>query len=90
MAGLHWTDVIAKGNDFGMAMGMPVFAIALTGSVTPDDGGWAWELWYKFQITENITLTPSLIYLSRPLGQATPTGESLNQFGGLIKTSLKF
>ena len=24
MAGLQWTDVIAKGNDFGMAMGVVV------------------------------------------------------------------
>jgi hypothetical protein len=63
---------------------------ALTGSENPDDGGWAWEWWYKFQITDNITLTPALIYLARPLGQATPLGESFNQFGGLIKTSFKF
>jgi hypothetical protein len=90
MVGLQWTDVFAKGNDFGMALGMPVFATALTGSENPDDGGWAWEWWYKFQITDNITLTPALIYLARPLGQATPLGESFNQFGGLIKTSFKF
>ena len=90
MAGLQWYDVLVKGNDFGMAVGQPVFATSLTGSASPDDGGLIWEWWYKFQVTDNITITPALIYLSRPLGQATPASESLSQLGGLIKTSFKF
>ena len=90
MAGLQWTDVFVKGNDFGMAVGQPVFATALTGGITPDDGGVVWEWWYKFQLTDNISVTPAIIYLSRPLGQNTPNGETFSQFGGLIKTSFKF
>lgn len=90
MAGLQWNDIFIKGNDFGMAVGQPVFATSLTGSATPDDGGLIWEWWYKFQVTDNITVTPALIYLSRPLGQTTPASESFSQFGGLIKTSFKF
>jgi hypothetical protein len=31
MAGLQWTDVFAKGNDFGFAVGQAVFATSLTG-----------------------------------------------------------
>jgi carbohydrate-selective porin OprB len=73
-----------------MAVGQPVYATSLTGSIAPDDGGLLWEWWYKFQVTDNITVTPALIYLSRPLGQTTPASESLSQFGGLIKTSFKF
>ena len=90
MVGLQWTDVLVKGNDFGMAVGQPVFAASLTGSKTPDDGGLAWEWWYKVQLTDNITITPAVIYLSRPLGQATPIGERFSQFGGLVKTSFSF
>jgi hypothetical protein len=90
MAGLQWNDVLAKENNFGMAVGQPVYATSLTGSIAPDDGGLIWEWWYKFQVTDNITVTPALIYLSRPLGQTTPASESLSQFGGLIKTSFKF
>ena len=90
MAGLQWTDVFVKGNDFGMAVGQPVFATSLTGAITPDDGGVVWEWWYKFQLTDNISVTPAIIYLSRPLGQTTPNGETFSQFGGLIKTSFKF
>ena len=90
MAGLQWTDLLVKGNDFGMAVGQPVFATALTGSETPDDGGLVWEWWYKLQVTDNISITPALIYLSRPLGQSTPIGKTFSQFGGLVKTSFKF
>ena len=90
MVGLQWTDVFAKGNDFGFAVAQPVFATALTGGDTPNDGNYVWEWWYKVQVTNNITLTPALIYLSRPLGQQTPAGASFSQFGGLVKTTFRF
>jgi hypothetical protein len=90
MVGLQWTDVFQKGNDFGFAVAQPVFATALTDGVIPNDGNYVWEWWYKFQVTDNISITPALIYLSRPLGQATPSGESFSQFGGLVKTSFRF
>jgi hypothetical protein len=90
MVGLQWSDVFLKGNDFGFAVGQPVFATALTDDVTPYDGNYVWEWWYKFQVTDNITVTPALIYLSRPLGMVTPQGDSFSQFGGLIKTSFRF
>ena len=53
------------------------------------DGQYAWEFWYQFQVTDNISVTPALFYLSRPLGSVTQ-GESFNQFGGLVKTSFRF
>lgn len=90
MAGLQWKDVLAKGNDFGMAVGQPTFATALTGSAIPDDGNFIWEWWYKLQISDNITVTPALIFLSRPLGQSTPSSQIFSQFGGLVKTSFRF
>ena len=90
MVGLQWTDVFAKGNDFGFAVAQPVFATALTDGMTPNDGNYVWEWWYKFQVTDNITVTPALIYLSRPFGQVTPAGQSFSQFGGLVKTTFRF
>ena len=90
MVGLQWTDVFQKGNDFGFAVAQPVFATALNDGVTPNDGNYVWEWWYKIQVTDNITVTPALIYLSRPFGQVTPAGESFSQFGGLVKTTLRF
>ena len=90
MAGLQWSDVLATGNDLGLAVAQPVFATATTGSAIPDDGNFIWEWWYKIQVSDNITVTPALLYLSRPLGQNTPQGQSFSQFGGLVKTTLKF
>jgi hypothetical protein len=90
MVGLQWSDVFVKGNQFGMAVGQPVFATALKGGDSPNDGNYVWEWWYKFQVTDNISVTPALFYLSRPLGQDTPSGDSFNQLGGLIKTSFSF
>jgi hypothetical protein len=42
------------------------------------------------QLSDAVSVTPALFYLSRPLGQATPAGESFRQLGALIKTSWRF
>ena len=101
--GLQWSDVFLKGNNAGMAVGQQSFVTALNLSGDPvngvsassaedtltRDGQYAWEFWYQFQVTDNISVTPAIFYLSRPLGAATQ-GETFNQFGGLVKTSFKF
>jgi hypothetical protein len=89
MVGLQWNDLFVKGNAFGMAVGQPTFATSLRKG-DPDDGNYAWEWWYKFQVTDNISVTPALFYLSRPDGQLTPSGKTSNVFGGLIQTQFKF
>ena len=88
--GLEWSDAFFQGNALGMAVGQAPFATSLNGGDTPDDGNYAWEWWYKVQLTDNINVTPALFYLSRPLGNNTPQGRSFQQFGGLIKTSFSF
>jgi hypothetical protein len=99
--GLQWADAFIKGNALGMAVGQPTFLTSLErSSVTEDDidvskkindGNYAWEWWYKFQVTDNISVTPALFYLSAPLGQLQKAnGESFNNFGGLVKTTFKF
>ena len=44
------------------------------------DGNYAWEFWYAFQVTDNITVTPAIYYLSRPYGDLTDGGN--RAFGG--------
>lgn len=88
--GLQWNDVLWPGNTLGVAVAQPVMATSLTGHQQPHDAGFVWEGWYRFQISDSISITPALIYLSRPLGQSTPPGESLHQLGGLVKTTLQF
>ncbi len=96
--GLQWADAFVKGNTLGMAVGQPTFVTAANSGNT-QDGNYAWEWWYKFQVTDHIAVTPAIFYLSNPQGgsgfgsaQATgaTTTNGLNNFGGLIKTTFKF
>ncbi len=102
--GLQWADVFLKGNSAGMAVGQQGFVTSLgLGSnntfsnrqasdaeeALVRDGQYAWEWWYMFQVTDNISVTPAIFYLSRPLGTVTQ-GVTYNQFGGLVKTTFKF
>ena len=58
----------------------------------------ALELWYKFQVTDNIAITPAVFYLSRPFGERTGDGpefggigtDDFGTLGYLVKTTFKF
>jgi hypothetical protein len=104
--GLQWADAFIKGNALGMAVGQPTFITSFGNNTdvknalgnSPQDGNYAWEWWYKFQVTDNISVTPAIFYLSNPLGQVgfqsnlgtTNSGAALNNFGGILKTTFKF
>ena len=88
--GLEWNDALVPGNNAGMAVGQPVFITSQYGGGTPDDGNFIWEWWYQFQLTDAISITPALFYLSRPSGENTPVGKRFSQMGGLVLTSFKF
>ena len=97
LAGLKWEDVFLKGNDLGFAVGQPNFATALKGGDTPYDGNYVFELWYNFQVTDNISISPAIFYLSRPEGQNTASlvngsgyDGQFNIFGGVLQTTFKF
>jgi hypothetical protein len=102
--GLQWNDAFIKGNALGMAVGQATFISGgdddffLDGN-SPKDGNYAWEWWYKFQVTDNISVTPAIFYLSNPLGDVgyqmsradgNAGSAALTNFGGLIKTTFKF
>jgi hypothetical protein len=100
--GLQWADAFLQGNTLGLAVGQPKFVTAVDYESDDEsdfvaDGNYASELWYAFQVTDNITVTPAIYYLSRPLGQLTngagskgDRNDTFNNFGGLIKTTFKF
>ena len=81
--GLEWADAFLEGNTFGMAVGQPTFD-------TDGDGGagYAWEFFYKFQVTDNISVTPAITYLAKPFPSQDSDG--MNAMAGLIKTQFKF
>jgi hypothetical protein len=79
-AGLQWSDVFAKGNSAGVAVGQPGNAEGLDKDAT------MWEVFYKYRVSDNITVTPAVFYASN--NQAF-TGASSN-YGGVIQTKFTF
>ena len=97
MVGLTWNDVFLMKNALGFAVGQPQFTFVVDNDDDDDfvaDGGYAMELWYKFQVTDNISVTPAVYWLSRPWGDDTQNYngdyKSLGVFGGLVQTVFKF
>ena len=88
--GLQWNDAFTTGNTLGMAVGQPTFATALYGGAQPRDSSMAWEWWYRVQLNDNVAVTPALFLLNRPLGADTPPGQTFNQLGALLKTTIHF
>ena len=86
--GLEWDDVFLEGNSFGMAVGQPTFVASVDGDAVEDGAGYAWEFFYKFQVTDNISVTPAITYLSKPFPSQDSNG--MNAMSGLIKTQFKF
>jgi hypothetical protein len=110
LVGLNWQDAFMKGNRLGFAAGQPQFVTGVKGQGKDgqkyaDDGNYAFELYYDFQVTDNISVTPALFYLSRPFGQKTGSGtaggkndgefggngaDTFNTLGALVTTTFKF
>jgi len=98
---LQWQDAFTKGNSAGMAVGQPSFVTATRNGQTPQDGNYAWEWWYKFKVSDQISLTPTIFYLSNPSSAGVPTaggggsnaaGQATggNQFGAFVAAQFKF
>jgi hypothetical protein len=78
MVGLQWSDVFIDGNAAGFAVGQPPF----TGS---ENNSMLYELFYRFRVSDNITITPALFYADEP-----STNRGNDAWGGVIQTSFKF
>jgi hypothetical protein len=83
MVGLQWDDVIMKGNAFGIGLGD-------NNSVAKNFG---LEVWYKFQVTDNISVTPAFFWIQNGGGSFLAgdyvTG-STDMYGAVLKTTFKF
>jgi len=92
MVGLQWADAFMKGNALGMALGTSgqLRTGAPTGRGIVTDNGesnLAYELWYKFQVTDNISVTPAFFWIENA-ASATTSGD--DTYGALVKTTFKF
>lgn len=84
--GLVWNDAFRQGNALGFAVGQPTFITSLNDK-DANDGQYALEAYYKVQVTDNISVTPAVFYLSAPRGELD---KGLDTFGALVQTTFKF
>jgi hypothetical protein len=88
---VQWNNVAGRGNAAGLAVGQGTMATALRSGATPADSNFAFEGWYRFRVSDAISITPALFYLSNPLGQVLAgQGLQLNNLGLLIQTRFLF
>ena len=79
MAGLQWKDVFMKGNSAGFAIGSPLFI--------EDENGTMYELFYKYKVSNNITVTPAIFWISNNHNDGN---DGDGTWGGVIQTTFKF
>jgi hypothetical protein len=78
-AGLTWDDVFIDGNSAGVAIGQ-----APTGEDL--EKATMLEIFYKYQVSDNISVTPAIIYGSDNQRLA----DNSSNWGGVIQTTFKF
>jgi hypothetical protein len=95
MVGLQWADAFMKGNALGMALGtsgqLRTGAPTGRGIVTNNgESNLAYELWYKFQVTDNISVTPGFFWIENSATAIAGPGSGDDTYGALVKTTFKF
>lgn len=78
--GLQWDNAFAKGNSAGIAIGQNPSA----GAGVSDP--LSLELFYTFQVTDNISITPGLFYITDSSNQVG----NQDLWGGVIQTQFRF
>ncbi len=77
--GMQWNDAFVSGNSAGVAVGQPANAEDL-------DEALMLEVFYKVQVTDNISITPSVFYVRNDADQR----DNASEVGGVIQTTFKF
>ena len=77
--GLQWSDVFAQGNTAGVAVGQP------GNSENISEDASMLEVFYKFQVTDNISITPALFYVSN-----NQRFQNESAWGGVVQTKFTF
>ena len=77
---LQWDDAFAKGNAAGVAIGQnPSAGLGV-------DDPLSLELFYRFQVTDNISITPGIFYITDSSNQVG----NQDLWGGVIQTQFRF
>jgi hypothetical protein len=79
MVGFQWADLFMKGNALGIGLGESNSAVSNFGL----------EVWYKFQVTDNISVTPAIFWIQNG-GIDFPAATTADMYGAVLKTTFKF
>ena len=83
MVGFQWADLFMKGNALGIGLGESNSAVSNFGL----------EVWYKFQVTDNISVTPAFFWIQNggyDFQSNGGLGASADMYGAVLKTTFKF
>jgi hypothetical protein len=78
--GLQWADAFVAGNAAGIAVGQ-----APSAETAGVDDATMLEIFYKFQVTDNISITPALFYVDN-----NQRYQDSSKWGGVIQTKFTF
>jgi hypothetical protein len=86
MVGLNWDDVLVDGNKAGLAFGsIGSYVTDTQGTADVDADNNALELWYQYQVTDNISIKPAVFWTNNYAGN-----DNNDTFGALVQTTFKF
>jgi hypothetical protein len=77
--GLQWSDVFAQGNTAGVAVGQPGNSDFIGEDATMV------EIFYKYRVSDNISITPALFYVSN-----NQRFQNESSWGGVVQTKFTF
>lgn len=78
--GLQWSDVFVAGNSAGVAVGQ-----APSAETVGVSDATMLEIFYKFQVTDNISITPALFYVDN-----NQRYQDSSKWGGVVQTKFTF
>jgi carbohydrate-selective porin OprB len=89
MGGLHFTDLFRQGNSAGLLFGQPLYRTSAGGAANlPDNRTTPYHLeaYYRFQVTDNISVTPGAFVLFNPEGNSNNDTTTV----GVLRTTFTF
>ncbi len=92
MVGLHFKDLLKEGNTAGLIFGQPLFRVDAGGQASLDEPGarratpYHLEGYYRYQLTNNVSITPGAFVLFNPEGNS----RNETTVVGVVRTTFTF
>jgi hypothetical protein len=92
MAGVHFSDLFGRGNNAGIIFGQPLYRTSADGDATLANAGvdravpYHLEAYYRFRVSDNISITPGAFVLFNPEGDSRNDTTTV----GVLRTTFTF